>query len=262
MFAMSLLPGAAHASREAGASDTAVVCPPAAPTTPQLPRAAAPAEQLARSSIFTPTNTSRLAAPQGWFERSVAHTLETQPGGGPTGVAASTARLAARLRSDGFAARSVRVESHMLPWGGPSSSPGGGRKASKGMKVDRLLVLVDVPTRSFSAYVVIDTTFSQAFQPPPPRASEQCLAVLAALPDVYVGNDSSLLQLLKFLAAVLEESYTAACLSVPPWRTEAALLRAWGLGDEEDTARHPDGTPLMVVQTLDDADDLYAGHSP
>ena len=258
MFALSLRSSAAHTSSEASADKTEE-WPPAAPITPPLPRTGVPPEHH-RSSIFTPANTSRLAAPQGWFERTVAQTLDAiAPSVAQTATVASTARLAARLRADGFAARSVRVKSHMLPWAGPSSSPGSRKGSRKGMVLERLLVLVDVPTRSFSACVVLDTSFSQAFQPAPPRASAQCMTVLAALPEVYVGNDTSLLQLLKFLAAVLEDSYTAACLSVPPWRTEAALLRAWGLGEDEDTARHQDGTSLTAIETLDDA---YDGHSP
>jgi uncharacterized protein (TIGR01615 family) len=251
MFALSLRPSATHASF-ADKTD----CPPASPATPPLPRTAPEHQRSSQnSSIFTPTKTSRLAAPQGWFERSVA----AQVWEIATAVTStnSTANLAARLRSDGFAARSVRVTSHMLPWAGPSSSPGS-RKTKGGMTLERLLVLVDVPTRSFSACVVVDTSFSQAFQPPPPRASEQCLEVLASLPEMYVGSDSSLLQLLKYLAAVIEDSYTAACLSVPPWRTEAALLRAWGLGEDvDDNTTNFALNALMAIETLDN--DVYDG---
>ncbi len=63
-------------------------------------------------------------------------------------------------------------------------------------------------------------------------------AVLAALPDVFVGDEARLAALVTWLAARMRDAFAAADMAVPPWRAADALLAKWRL-HEGDVAVAP-----------------------
>ena len=62
-----------------------------------------------------------------------------------------------------------------------------------------------------------------------PRPSAAYAACLGALPDVFVGTPQRLTALVAWMAARLRSAFTAADMSVPPWRSARAVLAMWRL---------------------------------
>jgi uncharacterized protein (TIGR01615 family) len=86
----------------------------------------------------------------------------------------------------------------------------------------------------FSEVLIVEPRLREQFELP--RPDGVYAAVLAALPETYVGSEARLAALVKWMAARMRDAFTSANMTTPPWRAEAPLLAKWRLHERADAA--------------------------